>query len=380
MIQNHAASADKIIRSNATNDIFAKFLGAENFKFRYTVTKTASFDPQSRTIYMPLWDVSDTISTMIRIHEVGHALFSPNFDVHSIEDETLREKIKGVRGKLHFSANLRHYINMVEDCRIERLVSNAYPGTKRILIAGHVALFKEGFYGEMNKATLNMFVNRALLKIRLGINVPFVLSFNEAEAEFLRRLDETVTFDDVVDLAVDMMLHDKALQEAEPPKPKKSQEPKKTPKPEPEESNDDEMNESSEDESDADGDDSSDQDGTGEGDESSDEMPCNQESGESSPETGKEDSEGTPNGSSSDEGESETEESIPGSGSEGSAKNPEVNPNGPADNLDKKFREKLEEQRVFSAYLIPMQRTSHATEVLNLQKGMSRAKPSFLTT
>ena len=60
------------------SDLLAKLLASENIDIIRAGVSTASFDIVNRVLTLPQWqDMTETIETMLKAHEVAHALFSP---------------------------------------------------------------------------------------------------------------------------------------------------------------------------------------------------------------------------------------------------------------------------------------------------------------
>ena len=70
---------------------------------------TAAFDPKKRILYLPvLKEMSGDVYDLFVLHEVGHALYTPEDGFHSTPED------KGQRYK--------GFLNVVEDARIEKKI------------------------------------------------------------------------------------------------------------------------------------------------------------------------------------------------------------------------------------------------------------------
>jgi hypothetical protein len=114
---------------NTSLSIFARALASENVTFAFDANaETASFDVKARHLVMPVWDVSDTLRTMLVAHEIAHALWTP----YEQSDKLFREaEAQGMSGEL-----LHRICNMIEDVRIEKLMKAKYPRYAPRLLLG----------------------------------------------------------------------------------------------------------------------------------------------------------------------------------------------------------------------------------------------------
>ena len=63
----------------------AKLLATENLVVQHKAVETASFDVNKRILTLPIWKgLTNTIYDLLVGHEVGHALFTPNVDMHCL--------------------------------------------------------------------------------------------------------------------------------------------------------------------------------------------------------------------------------------------------------------------------------------------------------
>ena len=183
------------IRMNTSLSIFAKALASENLSFSFNAkAETASFDVKSRHLVMPVWNVSETVQTMLIAHEISHALWTPYELSRTLLDEAEAEGYK--------IDKLQRIANMIEDVRIEKLMKVKFPGTRRDFFLG---------YKEINDLDLFKFNEMDLTKIALiyRLNIHFkwgVLGFidvnlTEDEQEIADMVDNVVTFEQVMVLA-----------------------------------------------------------------------------------------------------------------------------------------------------------------------------------
>ena len=169
-----------------TKSQLAKLIATENIEVQHNKVKTASFDTLNRILTLPLFkQQSGDVYDMLIAHECAHALWTPTDGWAKLKDDN----------------ELRSYVNVLEDCRIDRMIQKKYPGVVRNYINGFDILDRQDFFSIKDKD-----INRDLMLIdkinlfyksskRLPINFSFV------DKKWLGKIDNLKSFDDVVDLA-----------------------------------------------------------------------------------------------------------------------------------------------------------------------------------
>ena len=162
----------------------AKLLATENLTIEHRKVPTASFDMKNRVLTCPIWkDMSGDLYDLFLGHEVGHALETPLDGWHDSVSN---------KGK-----NYKHFLNVVEDARIEKKIKRRYPGLKRSFVSAYNRLFDENFFGvkhrNLNKLSL---VDKINLYFKCGISTG--IKFNDTEMEFVNQIESCETWDDVV--------------------------------------------------------------------------------------------------------------------------------------------------------------------------------------
>lgn len=183
---------------NAQIDLTAKLLATENLTIVRVNASTASFDIQSRILYIPVWkEMTPEIETMLIAHEVGHALFTSadkwGEALDRYEDFNTKKTIKG-------------YMNVIEDARIERLMKRRYPGLRKAFNAGYKQLMDRDFF-KLRGVDLNSM--NLIDKINVYYKVSTAITFDAVETTFLERAGNTETLDEVVQLAIEMYEYSK---------------------------------------------------------------------------------------------------------------------------------------------------------------------------
>jgi hypothetical protein len=186
---------------NTSLSIFARALASENISFSFDgKAATASFDVQNRHLVMPIWNVSETVQTMLVAHEISHALWTP------YEQSEVLFKQADADG---FNVELLQRIcNVIEDVRIEKKMKDKFPGTRRDFFLGYKEINDLDLFGigkmDLTEATI---VNKINIHFKWGvpgfINVPM----DEDEQGIVAFVDACETFEDAFNLAKILYQH-----------------------------------------------------------------------------------------------------------------------------------------------------------------------------
>ena len=185
---------------NDSLSIFARGLAAENLSFSFDANaETAMFDVKNRHLVMPIWDVSETVQTMLIAHEISHALWTP----HARSEELLAEA-----EKQGYNKTILHRIaNVVEDVRIEKLMKQKYPGTRRDFYLGYKEIVDRDLFKlkqlDWTKADL---VQRMNAHHKFGVPGFLSITLSDAEQRIADAIDRVTTFDQTI--AVAKILYD----------------------------------------------------------------------------------------------------------------------------------------------------------------------------
>lgn len=183
-----------------SKSLLAKLLAEENISVQHRKTQTAYFDVKQRILVCPiLKDMPSELYDLLMGHEVGHALYTPSQGWH---DALVTNETTGFKS----------YLNVVEDARIERKIKTKFPGLRSSFYKGYKNLFERDFFGiahqNVNKLPL---IDRINLHFKLGTLVS--VTFSTEEMEYVDRINDAETWDEVVQIAKD--LHGKAKKEKE---------------------------------------------------------------------------------------------------------------------------------------------------------------------
>ena len=168
----------------------AKLLATENITVQQNNVKTASFDVVNRILTLPIFKTdSKDVTDMLVAHECAHALFTPTNGWKRIADDD----------------ELRAYVNVLEDCRIDAKVQKKYPGVITNYLNGFEILNRQNFFGLKDKDYDKdlMLIDRINLFYKSSKRLPFVFSPNNKQ--WLGKIDKLKTFDDVVSLAKELL-------------------------------------------------------------------------------------------------------------------------------------------------------------------------------
>jgi len=163
-----------------------KLLAEEDVSVSYQKVPTASFNPNTREVVLPIWkDKSESVMDMMSLHEVGHALYTP---------ETLLEDA-------HKKSVKHSFMNVLEDVRIEKMIQDKYLGSRKVFKKGYTELLEKDFFNINGKdlSKLNL-IDRINMHYKNVPNVPF----NNDELEWVDKANQTKTPDDVLNLAIEL--------------------------------------------------------------------------------------------------------------------------------------------------------------------------------
>ena len=164
----------------------AKLLAEEDINVVHRNQSTAMFDVLNRELSLPIWkEMSKNVQDLMTVHEVGHALWTP-----------LEQLKRAKQENVEFS-----FVNVLEDVRIEKLAQKKYAGTVRVFKKGYKELKEMNFF-----ETADMDINKLSLidRINLLYKHHADVQFAEEEKIWVQKANQTVTPDDVIDLAKEL--------------------------------------------------------------------------------------------------------------------------------------------------------------------------------
>ena len=190
MRPDRLASMDTQTINLDSKSILAKLIATENIQVQHNKVKTASFDTKHRVLTLPVFkNQKGDVYDMLIAHECAHALHTPTDGWAKIANDN----------------SLRSYVNVLEDCRIDRIIQKQYPGVVKNYLNGFDILEKQNFFGTKGK-DLNkelMLIDKINLFYKSSKRLP--ISFSSVDNGWLSKVDALQTFDDVVDLAKQLL-------------------------------------------------------------------------------------------------------------------------------------------------------------------------------
>jgi hypothetical protein len=167
--------------------LLAKLLAEEDIHVVHRQQPTAMFDVLNRELSLPIWkDMSKNIQDLMTLHEVGHALWTPLEMMDKVKEQ-----------KISFSV-----VNVLEDVRIEKAVQLKYKGAVKIFNKGYQELIHSNFFETIGKDIKNYnLIDRINLHYKHHADVPF----SNDEMVWVKKANETVTSDDVIKLAKELI-------------------------------------------------------------------------------------------------------------------------------------------------------------------------------
>jgi len=181
---------------SSSKDILAKCMAVEDITVEHRKNvPTAYFDTKNRVLCLPMWqDMTNEVYDMLVGHEVSHALHTPAEGWQDFVGE----------GK---GSSIRHmFLNIVEDARIERLIKDKFPGIRRDFASAYKTLHSQDLFELKDRtiAVTDELIDRLNLHFKVGLFGLEQIPFHHTEQQYVTRMAETVTFEDVVALAKEL--------------------------------------------------------------------------------------------------------------------------------------------------------------------------------
>jgi len=178
-------------------------MATEDITVRHSAeAQTASFDTLNRVLTLPVWqDMDDALYDMLVGHEVSHALHTPTDGWKTAVGEGP-------------DSHMRHmFVNVVEDARIERLIKAQFPGLRRDFAAAYTSLHDRDLFEVRGKDLSDLaLIDRLNLEFKLGLFGLIDVPFSDDEQQYVTRMAETKSFEDVVALAHELFDLEKSNQ------------------------------------------------------------------------------------------------------------------------------------------------------------------------
>ena len=174
----------------------AKLLATENVTVQHQNVQTASFNPKTRVLILPIWKkMSPELYDLLLSHEVGHALWTPAEGWH----EAVCDK----------GRNYKAFLNVIEDARIEKKIKRKYPGLRRSYVKGFAEIMNMNLFGIESFDQLEAFIDRINVFTKSSYTAD--IDFNDEEQAIIEEIKNLESWDDVINMT--NRLWDKAVEE-----------------------------------------------------------------------------------------------------------------------------------------------------------------------
>ncbi len=195
----------------ATKSLLAKLMATENIKVEHHARfQTASFDLKNRVLRCPVWkDMGADVYDLLMGHEISHALRTPFEGWHDSVIYAGGNKKATPKEQKAF----KHFLNVVEDARIEKLLKRQYPGIRRPMANGYKQLMAKDFFGLSAISDYNNLYLIDKLNLSAKVGVLLNIRFTAKEKPFNEEMQALETWEDVVALAKKLYDYSKTEQQ-----------------------------------------------------------------------------------------------------------------------------------------------------------------------
>lgn len=170
-----------------SKSILAKLMATENLLVEERKCSTATFDVKNRILTIPILSkkLSTELYDLFTGHEVGHALYTP---------------LEGMKAAIESKTVNSGILNVVEDVRIEKKIQSKFPGLRSSFLKAYNELLDRDFFDTASKDLnqLNL-IDRINMHSKGGAQL--LIKFSDEEKELLKEVQETETYDEVVEVA-----------------------------------------------------------------------------------------------------------------------------------------------------------------------------------
>jgi hypothetical protein len=185
---------------SGSKEYLARLLANENINVvRSSTANTAWFDLKNRTMTLPMWKTSEDVYDLLTLHEISHALNTPQ---------------QGWHDSVTVDGLPKSYLNIIEDVRIERLITKRYAGAARVMRNGYAEIDKEDIFG-IRKNSITVadlpLIDRINIHYKLGSHV--AVPFAEEERVWLDKIEAIETWEQVVELCKELYASEKVKAE-----------------------------------------------------------------------------------------------------------------------------------------------------------------------
>lgn len=184
--------------------IFAKILAVENIYVSIEDVETAMFNLETRSLILPNWEFSnENFTKMLVGHEVAHAIYTPY--------KSWKKEIEGFSKEPRERSLFQNIVNIIEDCRIDRLIQERYPGLKYNYYHSSKYLMEQDFFNLKKKGDVAGIAKLAQVdrinlwfKTRFYTPAPYDCHFNAEELKMNDRIIQAETFEEVLEISKEL--------------------------------------------------------------------------------------------------------------------------------------------------------------------------------
>lgn len=204
--------ADTDTKVRRRKSMLARLMATENITVEHKAVRTASFNVDDRTLVLPIFkdDLSAVVLDGYVAHEVGHALYTPETKLwHKRYLAKLTKAFgKDNARKIESSGIGFHYLNALEDIRIEKRIKSKFPGVAPIMAQSYDELHNIhdvfGLKSGKHDVSKLPFIDRLNLRFKMG--EIFGVPFDAEEAKLIHAANNNlISFEDVEDMAIALM-------------------------------------------------------------------------------------------------------------------------------------------------------------------------------
>lgn len=178
--------------------MLAKLMATENIKVEHHNCQTASFNLKTRTLTCPIWkNMSGDLYDLLMGHEISHALRTPLQGWH----DSVIYAGGDTKATPQAQKAFKHFLNIAEDARIEKLVKRQYPGLRKPMLNGYKELLAKDFFGLSAIENYNELYLIDKLNLAAKCGTALNIRFKAKEKAFYDELMALETWDQVVVLA-----------------------------------------------------------------------------------------------------------------------------------------------------------------------------------
>ena len=181
--------------SHSIQSALGKLLAGENINIIHNPKlETGQFNPKTRELALPTWvRISKEMYDFLLGHETSHAIWTP--EDYGKEVEALAEKL-GTKN----IAVVASLTNIVEDIRIDKLMTRRFPGLRYDYATGYSQLWEKDFFGvKANPKSIEEYLLPDRLNIHFKTSTADIdVPFSEDEEKIVAQMKALYSWEDVL--------------------------------------------------------------------------------------------------------------------------------------------------------------------------------------